>query len=314
MDIWEKLQSVEQNFFTIEQQLQSTGRALPDPIFIINEFGKFMEIIGGQERSPYRSVEFLVGKYINEVLPESLADSFMHKISEAIEKNTLKTIEYQLGPGDITGSPPDAPKGNQWFESRIYPIKDKTQEVHSVIWLSLNITKRKNLEKQLKDISERDGLTGAYNRKFFMQIFDYEFLVALRYKTKLSVLLIDIDNLKEINDTYGLDCGDGVMKEFTSFCQNNIRKSDLLARYSIEKFIVMLPNTPSIGAAIIAERIRAGVEEMSLQFKDHAVQFTISIGAGLILDADTTSTAVISRADAALYQAKKNGRNRIEFS
>lgn len=314
MDTWDRLQSVEQNFFTVEQQFQSAGRALPDPIFIINEFGKFIEIIGGQERSPYRSVDFLLGKYLHEVLPEKLADSFMHKIKEAIEKNTLKIIEYQLGPGDITGSPPDAPKGNQWFESRIYPIKDKSEETHSVIWLSLNITKRKNLEKQLKDLSERDGLTGAYNRKYFMQIFDYEFLVALRYKTKLSVLLIDIDNLKEINDTYGLDCGDAVLGEFTNFCQDNMRKSDLLARYSIEKFIVMLPNTPSIGAAIIAERLRTGIEDMSLTFEEHAVQFTISIGATLVQDTDTSCTAAIGRADAALYQAKKNGRNRIEIS
>jgi diguanylate cyclase (GGDEF)-like protein/PAS domain S-box-containing protein len=314
MDIWEKLQAVEQDFFGIEQLLQSTAKTLPDPIFIIDEFGKYLDVIGGKERSIYHSGQFLIGKHLHEILPETLADTFMQTIIEAIADNTLKTIEYKLGPNDITGSPLDGSKGDQWFEGRVYPIKDKTHEIHSVIWLAINITERKEMEGQLKELSEKDAHTNAYNRKYFMQIFEQEFSIAKRYKTKLSILLIDIDHFKEINDTYGHDAGDVVLKRFVIFCEDNFRKSDLFARYSGEEFVVMLPSTPSLGAAIIAERIRANIEEMSVTYEKQTIRFTVSIGISLILDSDTNSNALLSRADTALYSAKKKGRNRIEIN
>ena len=314
MDIWEKLQSVEKNFFTIEQQLQSTARTLPDPIFVIDKFGKYLDVIGGKERSLYHSGDFLINKYLHDVLPESLADTFMQTISEAIEDNSLKTMEYQLGPKDIIGSPLDGPKSAQWFEGRVYPIKDHSGGINSVVWLAINITERKQLEKQLKELSEKDALTGAYNRRYFTQIFDKEFAIAQRYKNKLSVLLIDIDNFKEVNDTYGHNGGDAVLKRFVIFCEEILRESDLFSRYGGEEFIVMLASTPSLGAAIIAERIRANIEEMSVTYKKQTIKFTISIGISLVLDTDTNSNAVLTRADSALYQAKKNGRNRIEIN
>jgi len=314
MDIWEKLHTVEQNFFAIEQQLQSTARALPDPIFVIDEFGKYLDVIGGKERSLYHSGKFLKGKHLHDVLPENLADTFMQTISAAIADNSLKTIEYQLNPDDITGPPSDNFKKNQWFEGRVYPIKDRADEVHSVIWLSINITETKKLEDRLKELSEKDIHTGAYNRRHFMQIFDQAFSIAKRYKTKLSVLHIDIDNLKEINETYRQDGCDAVLKKLVIFCEDNLRQSDLFARYGGEEFIVMLQNTPSLGAAIIAERIRADIEQMSVTYGKYTIQFTISIGISSVLDSDSNSAAVLSRASSALYLAKKKGRNRIEIS
>ena len=88
----------------------------------------------------------------------------------------------------------------------------------------------------------------------------------------------------------------------------------MFARYGGEEFIVMLPNTPSLGAAIIAERIRAKIEEMAVPYEKETIKFTISISITLVLDTDTNSNAVLTRADSALYQAKKNGRNRIEIN
>lgn len=307
MDNWEKLHA-------IEQQLQSIARALPHPIFVIDEFGKYLDVIGGKERSLFHSGKFLIGKYLHDVLPENLADSFQQTISAAIADKALKTIEYQLGSSDIQGSPPDDSLKTQWFEGRVYPIKDKADEVHSVIFLGINISDRKKLEEQLQELADRDTLTGAYNRRHFMQIFDQEFSIAKRYRTKLSVLHIDIDNFKAINEKYGHDGGDAVLKRFVKFCEDNLRQSDLFARYDGVEFIVLMQNTPTLGAAIIAERIRATIEEMSVAYGKHTIQFTLSIGISLALDTDTSSTAVLNRADNALYLAKKNGRNRIEIS
>jgi diguanylate cyclase (GGDEF)-like protein len=187
----------------------------------------------------------------------------------------------------------------------VYPIKDRADEVHSVIWLSINITETKKLEDRLKELSEKDIHTGAYNRRHFMQIFDQAFSIAERYKTKLSVLHIDIDNLKEINETYRQDGCDAVLKKLVIFCEDNLRQSDLFARYGGEEFIVMLQNTPSLGAAIIAERIRADIEQMSVTYGKYTIQFTISIGISSVLDSDSNSAAVLSRAGSALYPRKK---------
>jgi two-component system cell cycle response regulator len=314
MEIWEKLQAVEQNFFAIEQQLQAAARTLPDPVFVIDEFGKYLQVIGNKDRSLFHSVEFIKGRTLHDIIQENLADRFMQTISEAIADNTLKTIEYQLGSADIIASSEVDLRGDQWFEGRIYPIKDRNNEVHSVIWISINITEKKELEEQLKELSERDPLTGACNRRYFMQIFDKQFSIAKRYKSKLSVLLIDIDNFKKINETCGYDCGDVVLKRFGVFCEEHFRRSDLFARYAGEEFVVMLSNTPSLGAAIIAERLRSNIDEMSIIYEKKTIRFSISIGISSVMDTDQHSNAVLRRAENALYQAKKKGSNRIEIS
>jgi diguanylate cyclase (GGDEF)-like protein len=311
MDIWEKLQEAEKKIFTIEQQLQSTAWALSEPIFVIDEFGKYLDVIEGEEQLLSHSDKFPMGKYLHDLFPENLADLFMQTISAAITDNSFKIIEYQLDSDKMAGSPLENFTENQWFEGRVYPIKDKNHEIHSVIWLAINISERKTLEDQLKELSEKDALTGAYKRRYLMRIFKREFSIAKRYKTTLSVLHIDIDNFKDINGTYGYDSGDAVLKRLVIFCEDNLRESDLFARYGGEEFIVMMPNTPSLGAAIIGERIRTNIEEMSVTYEKQTIKFTISIGISSALDTDTDSTDVLSRAREALHQAKKKGKNRI---
>ncbi|KPJ99269.1 MAG: hypothetical protein AMJ60_05645, partial [Desulfobacterales bacterium SG8_35] len=194
------------------------------------------------------------------------------------------------------------------------PIKNKANEVHSVIWLNFNITDRKNFEEQLQELSEKDDLTGAYSRRYFFQIFAHEFSIVRRSRAKLSVLLVAIDNFQEIKDKYGQDGCNTVLKRFVLFGEDNFRQSDLFARYEGEKFIVMLPNTPTVGAAITAERLRASTEEKSVTHDKQTIKFTISIGISLVLEGDTECTDVLSRADTALNLARKNGSNRIEMS
>jgi diguanylate cyclase (GGDEF)-like protein len=313
MDMLEKLQAVEQKLSALEQLLHSTARALPEPIFVIDEFGKYLDVIGGKERSVFHSGKFITGKYLHDILPENLADMLMQSISAAIAGKTLKTLEYQLGPEDLPGSSLEDSPGRRWFEGRIYPVKDPAGEIHAAIWLAVDITERKSLEARVKEFSEKDVLTGAYNRKYFMQIFDQEFFIAKRYKTNLTVLLIDVDNLKKINEAYGNDGGDAILKEFVIFCETNLRKSDLFARYSGKEFVIMLPETPRLGAAIIAERIRANIEEMPATYAQQTIRYTISIGLSLALDSDSNSGAVLSRAETALYTAKKKGGNLVEI-
>ena len=314
MDILDKLQEIEQMFFTIDQQLKSTAQTLPDPIFIIDEFGKYLDVIEGQKNPFFPGKERFIGKYLHDVLPEHLADNFMQAIAEAISSNSLKVIEYQLSPADIAGSQLEGSRRKQWFSGRIYPIKDRANEIHSVILLAINISDKKNLEQQVRELAERDLLTGVFNRRHFMRIFEKEFTISRRYMNRLSILLIDIDNYKEISENFGLEAGNTVLQRFASFCEATLRKSDLFARYDGENFIVMLPNTPSLGAAIIADRLRANAEELQIPYENNTIRITVSIGVSLVLDKDKNGSAVLARADSALYQAKKNGGNSIEFN
>ena len=313
MDTTERPKTLEQDLFVRQVLLKSIARSFPDPVFIIDRYGKFLNVVGGKERSAYHGGKFLTGKYLQNVLPEDLADLFMLKISEAIEKNSLQTVEYLLGSKDIAGSPADNPKGRQWYEARISPLKGYKNETNSVLWLPINITERKNLEEQIVDLSETDPLTGAFNRRYFLQIFENEFAISKRYKNKLSVLHIAIDKLKDINDTYGQAGGDAVLKRFTILCQATLRDSDLFARYGGAGFVAMLPGTPSLGAAIIAERIRAMAENLRTTYGQETIQFAISIGISQILESDKNSNALLTRAGSAIYQAKIKGRNRIEI-
>jgi diguanylate cyclase (GGDEF)-like protein len=313
MELLEKLQSAEQNLFESDQKLKSIAQLFPDPIFIIDKSGKFLDVIGDKERSPYHGGKYLIGKYLHDVLPEKKADAFMQAISETIENNALKIVEYLLGSVDIAGSPQDNPKGRQWYQARIYPLTDHNNEINSAIWFPINITQRKYLEDQVTDLSVTDSLTGAFNRKYFLQIFENEFAISKRYNNKLSVLHIAIDKLQKINDTYGKAGGDAVLKRFTTLCKATLRDSDLFARFGGAGFIVMLPGTPSLGAAIIAERIRAIAEELRITHEEETIQFAISIGISQMLESDNNSSAVLTRADSAIYQAKIKGRNRIEI-
>ena len=314
MEIQEQLQSLKETFFTVDQQFKSTASALPDPVFIIDKNGRYLDVIGGQERSLYHSPDFLIGKDLYSVFPVDMANIFLETISDSIETDSLKVLEYQLGPEDVRGTTADGPEGKQWFEGRVYPIKDQADEISSVIWMAINITRRKNLEKRLRDLAEKDPLTGAFNRRHFMQVLEKSCSIAKRYKNPLSILVLDIDNFKSINDTFGHKAGDTVLKALVDYCQEAFRGSDLFARLGGEEFIVMLPNTPTLGAAIIAERIRDGIHNIPVTLANKKVNFTISIGISQIDESDESYNDVISRADAALYQAKDKGKNRVEIN
>ncbi|MBW2466938.1 MAG: diguanylate cyclase [Deltaproteobacteria bacterium] len=314
MDTLEKLKALEQDLFLKELLLESIAQSFQDPVFIIDSYGKFVDIVGGKERSAYHGGKFLIDKYLQDVLPAEIADAFMLAINAAIEKNSLQTVEYQLGSEDIAGAPADNPKGRQWYETRVYPLKAQDNDIESVIFFPINITLRKKMAEEIVELSETDQLTKVLNRRYFMKVLENEFAIAKRYNNTLSVLHIAIDKLQDINDEFGEVGGDAVLKRFAILCKSTLRDSDLFARFGGAGFIAMLPNTPSLGAAIIGERIRAISENLQVEFEDQTIQFAISMGISQTNESDKNFNAVLTRADSALYQAKTKGRNRIEIN
>lgn len=174
-----------------------------------------------------------------------------------------------------------------------------------------DITPLKQKEQQIYVLSTTDSLTGAFNRRYFMDSAGREFSLHLRHQTPLSLLVMDIDYFKKINDTYGHGVGDEAINAFVGGCLGVLRQEDILGRTGGEEFGVLLPQTGLEAAAAIAERLRRRIEAIKLSFGSERVRFTVSIGVAEVRPGDASIEAGLLRADRALYEAKAIGRNRV---
>ncbi|MGH9389503.1 MAG: GGDEF domain-containing protein, partial [Vicinamibacteria bacterium] len=169
-----------------------------------------------------------------------------------------------------------------------------------------------DVNKRLAEMAVTDGLTRLYNHRYFHEQLAHEVLRARRHGFPLSLLMIDIDDFKEYNDTYGHPAGDQVMLRIASLIAQNLRQTDLAARYGGEEFAVILPSTSLEGSMVIAEKIRQAVEGHPFLFgpREFIGRLTVSAGAATLEVGVESSSDLIRRADEALYRAKKEGKNR----
>ncbi len=170
---------------------------------------------------------------------------------------------------------------------------------------------QKRLLEELYETSVRDVLTGAYNRRHFAERLQTEIAYATRHRAALSLLLLDIDHFKRINDQHGHPEGDRVLTKVTSVCLQQLRQEDLLARYGGEEFAALLRGESLSRAALVAERLRAAVERTFAAERSPLV-VTVSVGCASLACADQpTPSALVLAADRRLYEAKRAGRNRV---
>lgn len=193
--------------------------------------------------------------------------------------------------------------------------KFQSTKMFNLILKELKVLMRmKWLYSETEYLTITDGLTGIYNRRFFQQTIDREFLRAKRYKHSLSVAMIDVDNFKKINDTYGHQFGDKILVRLSEIIRDSFRKTDYVARYGGEEFAVILPETNKASTYIPIERIRQKVESEKFEYKGKIIPVTISIGISDIKSAPSSCEELINSSDETLYKAKNNGKNRIELS
>jgi two-component system, cell cycle response regulator len=157
-----------------------------------------------------------------------------------------------------------------------------------------------------------DGLTQIHNQRYLVEFLEREVVRSQRHERPLSVLMVDIDKFKSINDTFGHLCGDFVLRELADIVRATVRKEDLFARYGGEEFTLVLVETNLEGAIIAAERIREAVAEHQFRFESTPVKLTISIGiANTCGDMTISPTGLLKVADENLFEAKRAGRNRV---
>ena len=171
-----------------------------------------------------------------------------------------------------------------------------------------DITKLKEKSNLLEYQASHDKLTGLFNRNRFDEIYTKEIKRTKRYNNELSIIIFDIDDFKMVNDTYGHQIGDEVLKEIAKITLNGVREQDINVRWGGEEFLILLPQTNITGALTVASKIKSAIKEHI--FTDKSLKITASFGVSQLLDEDDEVT-LISRSDKLLYEAKKTGKDKV---
>ncbi|MBS0291286.1 MAG: diguanylate cyclase [Proteobacteria bacterium] len=246
-------------------------------------------------------VERIIGRLDTEVLPREVADKFW-----ALDQKIFATGQRHAGEEALVDG------DGRWrhFWSVVVPLS-APDGTPAVIGLSTDITELHELKEELKRQASTDALTGLANRRSFWERAGHEFARSRRHGTALSLIAIDIDHFKRLNDSFGHLAGDRVLREFAACCRDMLRDGDLCARTGGEEFCVLLPDTDLAGAMHIAERIRALTASLCLDDQGQRLRVSASFGVASLGAGDEDFDALFARADRALYGAKQQGRDRI---
>jgi diguanylate cyclase (GGDEF)-like protein len=197
---------------------------------------------------------------------------------------------------------------------RATPFTLEERDIFQIILLQATAAlKNLALFEQMKFQANRDPLTGLYNQRYFWEVLRDEVNRGQRYQIPLSLLFLDLDHFKEVNDTYGHAVGDEVLQAVSRLIETSIRQSDQLFRYGGEEFAIICPQSSQAQAYHLAERLRSRLAEEPLKLSDRSLPVTMSIGVASLMGA-MTATEILQRAGAALYRAKQEGRNRVEVA
>lgn len=200
----------------------------------------------------------------------------------------------------------------------IFPLASLTGEVEQVCLVIYDVTDEavsrlgmQSLNRQLEMVSRVDGLTGLYNRRYWEEQFVMEYKRDKRNDNPSTLIMLDIDHFKHVNDTYGHPAGDEVIKALAGIIKKSIRETDFAGRFGGDEFSIILPDTPVANVEFVAERIRRLVEKCIVIYDEKNISFTVSIGIAGFKKTDETSTEWLKAADNALYKSKESGRNQV---
>jgi two-component system chemotaxis family response regulator WspR len=236
-------------------------------------------------------------------------------VLSANEEPTVKSAAFTAGANDYLVKLPDKIEliARIRYHSKAYCNQLQRDEANRALRQSQQQLLEANIE--LQRLNNMDGLTGVSNRKHFNDYIEVEWKRAVRERSSLSVLMVDVDDFKRYNDTYGHLAGDEVLRKVAEAIRKSaVRPADLAARFGGEEFSVVLPATPVAGAHTVGEKLRRNVENLRVPHSASSVGefLTVSIGgASTIPRREDSFLVVIETADVALYQAKQSGKNRV---
>ncbi len=294
--------TVEQNLLESEQGLRSILEILPYPIYITRPGN-------GQLLFVNRKTCLLFQQNVGQLLRRKSIDFFADPKEREDLRQLLETIpdirDIEVRMRTASG---------REFTAEMAAIT-MIYDGEPAILVALNdISQRKEMEAELFSQATTDELTGINNRRHFFMQAERDLSRAQRFGRPLSVMMLDIDHFKKINDTYGHAVGDGVLQAFVKRSLESLRQSDVIGRLGGEEFAVIMPETAQAAAEAAAERLRAHVAERPLIADRAAIPTTVSVGVATFEAGDKSIDKFLHRADVALYRAKNKGRNRIEIA
>jgi diguanylate cyclase (GGDEF)-like protein len=241
-------------------------------------------------------------------------------LESAIDSVANKSVEilsfFEIDPGNMKPFSQILQEANEELGKLNLSYEQLTVELKQAKEKAENFAKElKKANEQLRDMAFKDGLTGLYNHRYFQDLMDNELSRARRYKKPFSLIMLDLDHFKKINDEYGHPVGDVVLKEVSKAIKNTIRDSDIAARYGGEEFTAVLPETELGGAAIVAERLRKAIEQLEIDTNGCSIGVSVSVGVTCYHPSTDKieKSEIISGADNALYNSKNKGRNMISI-
>jgi diguanylate cyclase (GGDEF)-like protein len=291
------------------------GIVVLDKEFNVQVWNQFMEnhssIVPG----------IIQNKNLFEFFPEIDKEWFTRKAAPAFSLKSPVFIIWEQRPYlfHFDCNRPITSQANYMYQNiTIFPLASLSGQVEQVCLVIYDVTDEavsrlgmQSLNLQLEKVSRVDGLTGLYNRGYWEEQFIMEYKRGQRSESPSALIMMDIDNFKKVNDTYGHPAGDEVIKTLADIIKKATRETDLAGRYGGEEFAIILPDTPVANVEFVAERIRRLVEKCTVVYDEINITFTISIGIAGFKHTLKDSTQWLDTADKALYQAKELGKNRV---
>ncbi len=244
-------------------------------------------------------------------------ESYTHQFIDIVAEKTIEVLSiFELDPGSLKPysellmeANEELGRMNRSYEQIVLQLRKEKERAEALA---------KELQEangRLRDLAFKDGLTGLYNHRYFQELMDREVNRSSRYNRPLSLILIDIDHFKQINDTFGHQRGDQVLKQIGRIIRNAIRKPDIASRYGGEEFAVVLPETDLRGASVLAERIRKCIDSSPFDLNGTKTKITVSLGVTTYVPGkkEMKKSKIIDTADRALYNSKEKGRNRVSI-
>jgi diguanylate cyclase (GGDEF)-like protein/PAS domain S-box-containing protein len=286
-------------------RIQNAMDVLPSPIFIKDAAGRYVACNRAFEEYIGLPRERILGGTVHDVAPPDLAAVYEKADNDLMAQGGTQTYETNVRYAD--GSYHDV----MFFKSVFTNERGEVEGISGVIF---DITERKRLEQELAQAAREDFLTGTLNLRTFYEFANQEFARHKRHGDSFSLLLLDLDRFKEINDTLGHEAGDEALRVFVKTVRASLREQDILARTGGDEFRILLPGTSLTGAAQFAERIRADVARAKITTAKGTMTLSMSAGLSGSRAKDQGVDDVVRRADSALYEAKAAGRNCVRTS
>ncbi|WP_052507615.1 GGDEF domain-containing response regulator [Desulfonatronovibrio magnus] len=305
--IREELQKAKQSLEDITREYEMVFEGTQDAMFLIcveqNQQFRFMRTNKAHQDATGIALSQIRGKTPEELLG--------HDAGREIKQNYVRCVQ-----GGIPVNYEETlnlPGGERTWHTTLTPVSENGS-IRFIVGSSQDITERKKAEKMLRYLATTDELTGLWNRRYFSQALIKAIEGARRHDRTFSLLMLDIDHFKRINDSFGHAAGDEVLRHFGQIVTDELRIIDTTGRFGGEEFAVILPDTDLQGAEITAERIRKRVAGSPAVCGDVEVAFNVSIGVALWEKEMRSMDELIKKADDALYEAKRMGRNRTVVS